>query len=104
MTEIHQIQKISHRLQSALLYSVELFREGSDNEALDCFLDFIDDLENMAQINQHFNIPFFKLDNIVASLKKLYSLMISRDITGIADTLEYMLCPVIKGLANGGIE
>ncbi len=96
-----RFKKACGRFCSSLLSSVEYFRTGKDPHGLDSFLNSLDDLEFLLELDQFLETPKLETGRILPVIKKLRECMQNQDITGMTDLLEFELYPVAKELVEG---
>lgn len=101
MEQLTQFKKINYRFHNSLLSAIEDFRVGNDHKGLDSFLNSMDDLEGLLEINQCLGAEKIKTDRILPVIQELYVRIKNQDIVGITDLLEYTLYPIAKELVGG---
>ena len=101
MNELIQFMKNSKRFNSSLLSSIEDFRKGNDHDGLENFLNSIDDLESLLEINIYLEKPAIKLHRIISIIEDILMHMQNQDVIGMTDILEFELYPLAKDLVKG---
>lgn len=93
MTALTPLNKTCIRFRNSLLTSIRHFRQGEDNPGLDCFLNCIDDLKSLIELQVYHGEPNIDLKQIVQIFQRMYICMQNQDIIGLTDVLEYSLYP-----------
>lgn len=93
-------QKVRNRFYHSLRGGIDSFREGEDQNGLDCFLESMDDLENLLEMDRILGTEVIKLERILPVLQELECRIKNQDIVGMTDLMEFTLYPMIKELAG----
>jgi len=94
MSEEMRTGEITARYRDAVNTSVALFRQGKDHGGLDALLHSIEDLECLLNQYQCTGDASLPVDAILPVYRQLLECMQNQDITGMADLLEYTICPL----------
>jgi hypothetical protein len=93
-------KKIRNRFYRSLQSATEEFRKGNDHQGLDGFLNCMEDLESLLDINRSVGADKIELDGVLPILQELFTRIENRDITGMTDIMEFSLYPMVKELAG----
>ena len=92
-------KKVSSRFYSTLRSTIEDFRSGNDQQGLDGFMNTMDDLEAILEMDQYLGTVQLERIEILSILEELCMNIKNQDITGMTDLLEFKLYPIAKELA-----
>lgn len=98
MEQTVRYKKISGRFHHTLFSAIEDFRTGNDHQGLDGFINAMDDLESLLEMDQSQGTQELRLDKVLPVLEALSACAENRDITGLTDLLEFTLYPIAKEL------
>ncbi|WP_028306341.1 hypothetical protein [Desulfitibacter alkalitolerans] len=96
MKELTPFKKKGGRLQNSLCCSIKHFRKGNDSLGLDSFLNSMDDLEDLLELQQYTGDLRMKIHDIAPMLQALYKSMKNQDLVGMIDVLEFTFYPLTK--------
>lgn len=89
------------RLQEFSQAAVGHFQNGEDGAGMDNFLNAMEELWRMIEIDCNSPQPQIHLNQLLPALRELYFYMQNQDIPGITELLEYTITPLIEEWFKG---
>jgi hypothetical protein len=103
MKESTVIKKEYDRFLNSLLSSIEQFRLGEDQVALDCLLNSFIDLEIILEYYPYSEKLGEIFNEIITIIEEININMKNKDIVALTDILEFKLYPSAKKWFEGGV-
>lgn len=94
------IRDAERRLEESLASCAAHFRRMEDAEGLEALTAGAQDLQHLLDLCRAVGEPAFSAREALVLLREVRGLVANRDITGLADVLEYRVCPVLNALAG----
>lgn len=101
MTEPTLLREKNERLPKFLHAAIGHFRNGDDIEGMEDFLSAVEELERVVEADQKSARPKIVLEQLLPAVRGLYFYMQNQDIAGIADLLEFTVCPLAEKWLRG---
>ena len=104
MTDLLLLKEENEHLQKFLRTAIGHFRNGEDANGIEDFLNGVEELERVVEIDQDSQQPKIDMNQLLPLVRELYFYIQNQDITGITDLLEYTVYPLteewLKGLTT----